>query len=116
MTLKIILRVSEILPFMNFINRLFEQSMHDIEVVDYYNLRKFCKQLFDRHYKLFNTAKKQITIPVDINLLDSLVRLAKLNVVEMQKTHHNYCKVLYQDVLLQLNRQQVNLSMQNLLD
>lgn len=112
--LKIKIRTTEILPFAQFVSRLVDNTSHQaecIDTVDFYNIKYFCKRLFDKHYNISHSQfmSRLVSVNININVYDSLLRLFNLNDKYLNNIENNFFLVLYRDIIMQLNRQVVNL-------
>jgi hypothetical protein len=111
--LTITLKTSEINSFKNFVDRLFLKSWQKIDAIDYYNLRYFQKKLFDKIYTLSSgghQTQRKISIPVNINIYDTLLRLYEYNKQEIDKPENSFYNILFNDIILQLSKKVVNLN------
>jgi hypothetical protein len=112
-TFKITLRPAEIMPLANIINHLMKITEHSVTAIDYidfYNIQHFVKMLFDKKYKLQTiTSKKKVTMQVNGNVFHSLLHLFNLNGMQLNQPENIYSKVIYQDILFQMDKQACNI-------
>lgn len=109
---KLSLRPTELMPLSNFIMNLLSispQSVEDIDYLDFYNIRHFCKMLFDKNYNIQNKHPKKVSLQVNINIFDSILHLYNINTNELRKPENNYLLLIYRDALFQMDKQRVNL-------
>lgn len=105
--LRLTLKSSETLEFTNFINGLFIKCFRNMNVIDYYNLRHFYKQLHDRNYKYqsFSNKMGKHNVPVNINVYATLDRFYNLNRLEIEQPSNVFYFIIYKDILMQLHKQ-----------
>lgn len=106
---KVTLLRPEVMPLMNFIIDLLkitEHSVESIDYMDYYNIRHFCKMLFDKNYSI---TRRKVHLKININIYDSLLQLYNLNEQELRKPENVYQQVIYRNMIWEMDKQRENL-------
>lgn len=116
---KLSLRPGELMPLSNFISKLLTISSRSPEYIDYtdfYNIRHFCKLLFDKHYSVQHKNVKKVLLNVNINIYDSILHLYNINGIELNKPENNFLQFIYRESIFQMDKQRVNLNEYKLLN
>ncbi len=99
------IRRNELTPLRIFIQHLVKKKSESITVIDYFNIRFLAKKMFDKEYILDKSPV--VKFKVNINVYKSLVWLFDNNEVF---GHFEYERVIYMDVVAQMDQQIKNLT------